>query len=333
MSARKLAVPAALAMTLLWAATFNGCSKSTAASRLSLVAYSTPKPVYDKLQASFAKTKAGKGVSWSTSYGASGDQSRAVASGLHADYVSFSLQTDMDRLVADGKVPAGWNTGPTKGIVSDSIVVFVVRKGNPKRIRSWEDLIRSDVKIVTPDPGSSGSARWNIMAGYGHVVLTGGSEQDGVEYLRKFFKNVVASPSSGREATSAFTAGTGDVLISYENEAIFARQHGQSLDYIVPDSTILIENPAAITKGASGKAKAFLDYALSEAGQTVFAENGYRPVIAGIRTRVTGANDPADPFPRPAKLFTIRDLGGWKQVAAKFFDQQNGIVTRIRQQK
>jgi sulfate transport system substrate-binding protein len=306
-------------------------SAGTSDSRQSLVAYSTPKPVYDQLTKDFAKTSKGKGVTWRTSYGASGDQSRAVESNLSADYVAFSLQTDMDRLVKDGKVATSWNQGPTKGMISDSVVVIVVRKGNPKHIEGWSDLVKPGIKIVTPDPGSSGSARWNTMAAYGQVVEGGGSPQEGEAYLRAFFKNVVASPSSGREATSTFTSGTGDVLISYENEAIFARQHDQAVDYIVPSSTLLIENPAAVTVHAAPAAKAFLAFAQSAAGQRVFAANGYRPVIDGIHVRVDGANNPTDPFPQPAKLFTIADLGGWTQVATKFFDEHDGIVTKIQQ--
>lgn len=328
-----------VALALTGALALAACSSSSnssgggSGSKLALVGYSTPKPVYDALTKAFAGTPAGKGTSWSESFGASGDQSRAVDSGLKADYVAFSLETDMDRLVKDGKVAKTWDAGPTKGFVSDSVVVLVVRKGNPKHITSWEDLVRPGIKVVTPNPFSSGSARWNILAAYGHVLADGGTESEANAYLKKLFANIVTQPASGREATTTFTSGTGDVLLSYENEAIFARQNGQAVDYVVPDDTLLIQNPAAVTVGAPAAAKSFLTYALSKAGQEVFRSNGYRPVLAGTTGDVKGANDPSDPFPTPSKLFEIGKLGGWDTVTTKFFDPKSGIITLIEEKK
>lgn len=324
----------AIALALAGAMALAACSSSSSGgTKLALVAYSTPKPVYDALTKAYAATAAGKGTAWSESFGASGDQSRAVVSGLKADYVAFSLQSDMDRLVKAGKVAASWDAGPTKGFVSDSVVALVVRKGNPKHVTSWEDLVRPGIKVVTPNPFSSGSARWNILAAYGHVLKDGGTEAEANAYLTKLFANIVTQPASGREATTAFTSGTGDVLISYENEAIFARQNGQAVDYVVPDDTLLIQNPAAVTVGASAAAKGFLAYALSPAGQQVFRSNGYRPVLGGTTGAVKGANDPADPFPTPAKLFQISTLGGWSAATTKFFDPKSGIITAIEEKK
>jgi sulfate/thiosulfate transport system substrate-binding protein len=229
-------------------------------------------------------------------------------------------------------VAEDWNTGPTKGIVSDSVVVLVVRKGNPKDIKGWDDLVKPGVGIVTPNPGSSGSARWNILAAWGHVTAAGGTEADAQAYLTKFFTNVAALPGSGRDATTAFTGGTGDVLISYENEAILARQSGEDFDYVVPDTTLLIENPGAVLKNADPKASTWLDFVLGETGQTEFAKKGFRPVIDGIEPGdVAGANDPADPFPVPSGLFTIeKDLGGWSAVNKKFFEEETGLVPQIQ---
>ena len=327
--ARGLSAAVLLTVTTIVAAGLAACSSSQSDGKsVHLVAYSVPKPAYDALSAAFEKTSNGKGVSFAASYGASGTQSKAVVNGQKADYVAFSLQPDMTKLVPKF-VDAGWNSGPTKGLVSDSIVVIAVRKGNPKHITGWDDLIKPGIKIVTPDPGSSGSAKWNILAAYTHVLQTGGTDDQAKDYLKKFFGNVVAKPSSGANATTTFLNGTGDALISYENEAIGARQKGQSLDYIVPDQSILIENPAAVTKTASASAKDFLTFVESEAGQKIFAAHGYRPVLPGVQPgTVDGANDPANPFPQVKNLETIADLGGWSAVNKKYFDD-GAIVPTI----
>jgi sulfate/thiosulfate transport system substrate-binding protein len=329
---RRRAGAALVAATASLLLTLTGCSSSSKASsghKLSLVAYSVPKPAYEALTSAFAATPNGKGVTWSSSYGASGTQSQAVINGQKADYVAFSLEPDMTKLVPKF-VDAGWNSGPTKGLVSKSVVVIAVRKGNPLHITGWSDLIKSGIKIVTPDPGSSGSAKWNVLAAYSHVLADGGTEAQAQAYLKAFFDHVVSKPSSGSNATSTFLNGTGDVLISYENEAIAARQKGQSLDYLVPAESILIENPAAVTKAAPKAAKDFLSFAESAEGQKVFASKGYRPVLPGVTVgNVAGANDPANPFPSVAKLETIADLGGWSAVNKKYFDKTDGIVTKI----
>lgn len=292
-----------------------------------MVAYSTPKTAYDAVIPLFQATSDGSGVNFEESFGASGDQSRAVAAGLPADYVAFSLQPDIDRLVKANIVNSDWNSGPTKGMVTDSVVVLAVRPGNPKNIHTWDDLLQQGVGIITPNPFSSGSARWNIMAAYGSWIKQGLSACDAQANLEKMFHNVLVQDTSGRNATQTFLAGQGDVLISYENEAIAAKQGGQDLDYVVPDQTILIENPAAVTNNgdATDKAKAFLAYVLSQPGQQTFADHGYRPVIDGV-TPPDGFE-----FPTPPGLFTIDDLGGWSAVTTQFFDPTNGVVTQIEQ--
>ena len=301
---------------------------------LSLVAFSVPKAANAAIETAFAATPQGEGTTWIESYGASGDQSRAVVAGLEADYVHFSLEGDVTRLVKEGLVADTWNACPNKGIVSTSVVVIAVRPGNPKGITGWDDLINDGVEIVTPNPGSSGSARWNILAAYGHILANGGSEDDAKAYLTEFFNHTVALPGSGRDATTAFLAGTGDVLISYENEAILARQEGAELDYVVPAETLLIENPAAVTVAADPRAQAFLDLVISDEGQTEFVKKGFRSLgnsISGVE--VEGANDPADPFPTPTSLLTITDdFGGWSATADKFFAEETGIVTIIQQE-
>ena len=298
---------------------------------IDLVGFSILEAANQPLIDAFEKTPDGKGVTFKTSYGASGDQSRAVEGGLDADAVHFSLEGDVTRLVEAGLVADDWNTGPTKGVLTQSVVAIVVRKGNPKNIQGWEDLVKPGVDIVTPNPGSSGSARWNILAAYGHTLATGGTDAEAQDYLKKFFDHTVALPSSGRDATTAFSGGTGDALISYENEAILARQKGEDFDYVVPDQTLLIENPGAVTKDAPAVAQKWLDYQVSEEGQKSYASFGFRPLVDVGDVQVDGANDPANPFPQPKQLLTIaKDFGGWSDAADKFFDEENGIVTKIQ---
>lgn len=326
-------IAVALGATLLAACGSSEEAGSGGSTQLSLVGFAVPKAGNNAAQKAFAQTDAGKGTTWKESYGASGDQSRAVANGLKADYVHFSITPDVTRLVDSGDVAKDWNAGANKGIVTDSVVVLVVREGNPKKITGWDDLAKDGVGIVTPNPGSSGAARWNILAAYQHIIAGGGSEKDASDYLAKVFSNVKALPGSGRDATTAFQGGTGDVLISYENEAILARQNGEKIDYIVPDDTLKIENPAAVTTKANPKAKAFLDFVLTKEGQEQYVSKGFRPLdsVEGVTVgTVKGANDESDPFPTPTKLFTIDgDFGGWDAINKKFFDENDGIITKL----
>jgi sulfate transport system substrate-binding protein len=325
--ARRLAVISSAVLVLAAAA---GCSSSgaDASSSVAVVGYSVPQPAYDALESAFQKTAAGKGVTFTSSFGPSGSQSKAVAAGQKADYVALSVAPDVQNLVP-GHVDPSWSSGAKKGIVSDSVVVIVVRKGNPLHIKGWDDIVKPGVKIVTADPASSGSAKWNVLAAYEHEIATGGSPADAKAYLTKFFGNTVSRASSGAVAMTQFLSGTGDVLISYEDEAIAARQAGNDVDYVVPDDTFLIENPAAVTKTASQPAKDFLAFVRSDAGQKIFASKGFRPVSKAVDVgTVPGANNPSKPFPEPRHLTTIADLGGWNAVNEKFFGD-DGLVTTI----
>jgi len=304
----------------------SGGSSDNGSKQLSLVAYSTPQVVYDSIVPNFQKTGAGEGVSLKSSFGGSGEQSRAVEAGLPADIVAFSLAPDVDRLVEADLVRSDWNQGPHDGFVSTSVVTFAVRKGNPKNIKTWDDLLKPGVEVVTPNPFTSGGAKWNLLAAYGAKSDGGKDPQAGLGFLRELLtKHVKVQDKSAREALQTFTSGTGDVLLAYENEAITAQKKGQKLDFVTPQDTIKIENPIAVTEKAGPEARAFLDFVLSEAGQEKFVEWGYRPVNEAVLEANTSK------FPEPAGLFTIRDLGGWNKVNDEMFDPEKGSVAKIEE--
>jgi sulfate transport system substrate-binding protein len=321
-----IGLPAAL-FALLLALVAAGCGSSDSNSssgggKLDVVGYSTPETVYeDSLEPGFQKTSDGGGVSFSNSFGASGDQSRAVEAGQPASVVHFSQAGDMSRLVDAGLVSKNWDKQPYDGIAQDSVVVMTVRKGNPKGLHSLDDLLTKDVSIVTPNPFSSGSARWNIMAVYGSQINEGKSPQQALDAVKTVLEKTKVQPGSARDALAAFTQGEGDVLLSYENEAIKAKDEGEDVDYVVPPSTILIQTPIAVTKDAPAAAQKFLDYIWSDAGQKIWAENGYRPVNKKLV-------DPKQ-FPTPKDLFTIAEFGGWDKVNDEFFDDTAGSVAKI----
>lgn len=329
-----------MVVTACAAAVLAGCSSSPSSSgksggngssspvTINLVAYSTPASAYAVLISAFEKTPAGKNVTVSTSFGASGTQAKNVINGQPADVVNFSLEPDMSKLVKAGLVSSSWDSvGPAKGNVTDSIVVFVVRKGNPLNIHSWSDLTKPGVQVVTPNPFSSGSARWNIMAAYGAAIKNGDSPSAAQAYLRAMLKNTVSQPSSASDAMEEFVSGTGNVLLDYEDDAIASIRKGADIQYIVPPQTILIENPIAVVSSSSHKAaaQAFENYLLSKAGQELWAKEGYMPVLSGAAA-AAGVT-----FQKPQTLFTISDLGGWSAVSTSFFDPTSGIVAKIEQ--
>jgi sulfate/thiosulfate transport system substrate-binding protein len=321
-----------LLVALLAAAAVAGCGGSYTAAqaggdgsggKLTLVAYSTPEEAYRELIPAFNRTPEGEGVAFDQSYASSGEQSRAVEGGLPADVVEFSLEPDITRLVDAGLVDESWNRNEYDGMVTDSVVVFIVRKGNPKNIRSWDDLVTGDVEVLEPNPFTSGGAKWNIMAAWGAQLEQGRSEQEARQYLAKLFENVPVLDKSAREALQTFSSGKGDVLLGYENEAILAQQQGEDVDYVIPDQTILIENPIAVVNetGNRAKAEAFVDFLYTEEAQRIFAEKGYRPVVEGLLDE--------ERFPTPDTLFEIDRFGGWDAVNDKFFDPENGVVAEI----
>jgi sulfate transport system substrate-binding protein len=309
-------------------ASTGNAAASTGSTTLQLVAYSTPKKAYDALTAAFGQTAQGKGVTFGQSFGASGAQSRAVDSGQPADVVAFSLTPDMTRLVKDGIVAKSWNANPYKGFSSDSVVVFVVRKGNPKHIAGWDDLIKPGVDVITPNPSTSGSARWNILAGYGARLKEGKTPAQALAYVKTLLtKSVSVQDASASAALQTFTGGKGDVLLDYESDALAAKKAGDPIDIVYPKQTILIQTPIAVTTKSShaSQAQAFVNWQWSTAGQTVWAQKGYRPVLQSVARQFAGK------FPTPPQLFTIDYLGGWTKVAKTFFAPSTGEVTKIEQ--
>ena len=292
---------------------------------ISLVAYSTPKEAYAELIPAFNKTPEGKGVKFTQSYGASGDQARAVESGLPADIVALSLAPDVDKLVEPGLVEANWADDEHQGFVTNSVVVFAVRKDNPKNIKTWDDLTKEGVEVITPNPFTSGGAKWNLMAAYGAQREQGKSHEEALDYLHKLLQNTPVQDKSAREALATFAGGKGDVLLAYENEAITAQAAEVELEYVIPDETILIQNPAAVTTEAKSpeKAKAFLEFLRTPEAQDIYASKGYRSVL--------GDHVDESTYPTPKSLFKIDEFGGWDKVNADFFDPDTGAVAKIEQ--
>jgi sulfate transport system substrate-binding protein len=319
-----------LALLAALAAVASGCggqssSTSGGAKKLTLAAYSTPKEAYAELIPAFQKTAAGKGVSFDQSYAASGEQERAVEGGLPADLVALSLEPDVSKLVKAGLVDKDWNKDRYKGFVTNSVVTLAVRKGNPKHIRTWDDLLQPGVEVITPNPFTSGGAKWNIMAAYGAQLQAGKSEAEALAYVKKLLGKVPVLDKSAREALQTFSSGKGDVLIAYENEALTAQDKGEKVDYVTPGATLLIENPAAVVNKTKSpkQGRAFLSFLRTDAAQKIFASKGYRSVKPELVD--------AKKYPKPADLFTIAKFGGWSKVNDEFFDPSSGKIAKIFQ--
>jgi sulfate transport system substrate-binding protein len=292
-----------------------------AGSNLSVVGYSIPTTVFPKLEAAY-----GNGVSFSNSFAASEVQSKAVAAGLPADVVNFSITTDMDRLVEAKLVDRTWSANRYHGIVSKSVVVFVLRNGNPKRIRTWDDLVKPGVDVVFPNPFSSGGARWDVMAAYGSQLREHKSPAKARAYLKQLFQHNVSQDTSGRNALNTFLSGKGDVLLDYESDAKLAQSQGRPVFYLIPKATLQIETPIAAVNGPNkAAAQKFVNWLLTKPAQTIWADNGFRPVDVSV------AREYAQQFPPRPQLFTIGFVGGWGRVNTQFFDPTHGIVAKIEQ--
>lgn len=304
----------------------GGGGQGNSRTSITLVAYSAPEPGWSKVIPAFNASQQGKGVQVVTSYGASGDQSRGVVDGKPADIVNFSVEPDITRLVKAGKVSKDWDKDATKGIPFGSVVTLVVRQGNPKNIKDWDDLLKPGVEVITPSPLSSGSAKWNLLAPYAVKSEGGRNPQAGVDFVNKLVsQHVKLRPGSGREATDVFVQGSGDVLISYENEAIATERQGKPITHVNPPQTFKIENPLAVvtTSPHLEAATAFKNFQYTADAQKLWAAAGFRPVDPAVAADVRGQ------FPVPLKLWTVTDLGGWDTVDPRLFDKKTGSITQI----
>jgi sulfate/thiosulfate transport system substrate-binding protein len=325
---RGVAGGAALAGLSLMPGLARAAGTRSLGGNLNLVAYSTPKPVMAKIISDFQATPAGQGISFSQSYGASTSQAKAVIAGLPADLVFLSTGDDVNLLVDAGLVNQNWDEQGYSGIAADTVVVFALRDGNPKHIKGWDDLIKPGVQVVTPNPFSSGSAKWNILAAYGAQRHLGKTDSQAIAYVQKLFKNVVSQDTSGSNATNTFLSGKGDVLITYESEAINARLQGKNIQYVIPRQTMLIELPIAVLKGSSNLdlANKFIQFARSEPEQEVFGQFGFRPVNKAAAAKFKN-------FPVRPGQFSIDDktIGGWRVADKKWFDPSHGLMVKIEQ--
>jgi sulfate transport system substrate-binding protein len=315
-----------LVLSLLALASAAVASAAGRDTNLSVAAYSIPTAVFPKLESAYSATAAGRGVQFQNSFAASEVQSKAVAAGLPADVVNFSITTDVDRLVQAHLVDKTWANNKYKGIVSKSVVVFVLRNGNPKHIKTWDDLTKPGVQVVFPNPFSSGGARWDVMAAYGAMLREGKKPKQAVAYLQQLFKHNVSQDTSGRNALNTFLSGKGDVLLTYESDAKSAQAAGKPVFYLIPKATLQIETPLAVVN-TSNKAAAtkFVNWLYTPAAQTIWAENGFRPVDTTVLKKFKAQ------FPPRPQLFKIGYVGGWNKVNTQFFDPTNGIVAKIEQ--
>jgi sulfate transport system substrate-binding protein len=320
-------VPAFVAALVVAAAAgaASTAGSSSKAVTLNLVAYSTPRPVLTRLIEEFRKTPAGSDVTIRASYGPSSAQGQAVANGLPADGVILNTGNDINDLVDKGLISPSWDKQSYKGVVWNSTVVFGLRNGNPKRIKGWNDLVRPGVEAVTVNPFTGGIAKWNILAAYVAQRRLGKSEKQAIAYLQRFYaNNVVSQDSSGSNATNTFLSGKGDVLLTFESEAINGK-----IPYVIPRQTMLIDVYIAVVEKSQYKAEwnAFSRFLKSYPAQRILAQNGYRPVekraIAEYRSK----------FPIRAGETQITDklLGGWRAVDKEWFDPSRSIMQRIEQ--
>lgn len=318
-----------IAMLVAAFAALAAAAGAAAGTNLSLVAYSTPKPVLAKIISAFEQTPAGKDVSFTQSYGPSTNQAKAVAAGQPADVVFLSTGDDVNLLVDQGLVDPKWNRQSYDGIAADTVVVFAVRNGNPKHIKGWADLVRPRVQVVTPNPFSSGSAKWNVLAAYGAERRLGKTDAQATAYVKQLFQHVVSQDTSGANATNTFLSGKGDVLITYESEAINARLQGKNIQYVIPRQSMLIELPVAVTKSSARRdaANAFIRYLKSVPAQQLFAQYGFRPV----NKQVAGEASVRKEFPSRPGLFRVDDryIGGWRRADKVWFDPSSGRMAQI----
>jgi sulfate/thiosulfate transport system substrate-binding protein len=326
----------------------NSASETPAASpvaankqnvELTLVSFAVTKAAHEAIIPKFVekwKQEHNQTVTFKQSYGGSGSQTRAVIDGLPADIVHLALAGDTEKIQKAGLIEPGWEKeAPNNAIVSKSVAALVTRQDNPKGIKTWADLAKDGVKLITADPKTSGVARWNFLALWNSVIKTGGDEAKAIDFVTKVYKNVPILARDAREATDAFfKQGQGDALINYENEIILAQQKGEKVTAIIPDVNISIDNPIAVVDknvdkhGTREVAEAFVKYLYTPAAQQEFAKLGFRPVDE----TVANTKEVADKFPKVKTLGTVKDFGGWTTIDQKFF-ADGGVFDKIQSQK
>ena len=303
----------------------DGSASAKKDVQLTIVSFAVTKAAHDKIIPKFVeqwKKEHNQNVSFQPSYGGSGSQTRAVIDGLEADIVHLALALDTKKIEKAGLIQPGWEQeAPNDAIVSKSVGAIVTREGNPKGIKTWEDLSKPEVKVITANPKTSGGARWNFLAVWGSVTKTGGDENKALDLTTKVIKNAPVLPKDAREASDVFfKQGQGDALINYENEMILAAQNGEKLPYVIPEVNISIDNPIAVVDknvdkhGTREVAEAFVKFLYTPEAQREFAKVGFRPVDPTVEQEV------ASQYPKVKTLFTVKDLGGWDEVQKKFFD-------------
>jgi sulfate transport system substrate-binding protein len=332
-------------VSLFLAGILQGCggggSKDGNRVTVILGAYTTPREAYGKALIpafqKFWKEKTGQDVEFQESYQASGAQCRAIIGGFEADIAALSLEGDIDKIAEAGLITHDWKLKENRGIVSTSIVVIAVRPGNPRNIRDWADLTQPGLNVLTPDPKTSGGAQWNINAIYGAALrgFAGVAKDDKAaaqEFLKSVLRNVSIMDKGARESITTFEKGVGDVAITYENEVLVGRQSGQNYDYVVPYSTILIENPIAIidknvdNHGTREVAEGFVNFLWTEEAQRGFAKYGLRAVVPTAVSAEVLAQ-----FPPVVDLWKIDYLGGWKRVTNEIYGPQ-GIYSKVTEE-
>jgi sulfate/thiosulfate transport system substrate-binding protein len=317
----------------------SGSNQSSANKKVTLIlgAYTTPREAYGKAIIpafqKYWKEKTGQEVEFQESYQASGAQSRAIIGGFEADIAALSLEGDIDKIADAGLITHDWKSKANKGMVSTSIVVIATREGNPKGVKDWADLTKQGLNVLTPDPKTSGGAQWNINAIYGAALrgFAGTPKDDQAaakEFLKSVFKNVSIMDKGARESITNYEKGVGDVAITYENEVLVGRQAGQKYEYVIPRSTILIENPVALIDknvdkhGVREVAQAFIDFLLTKEAQRGYAKYGLRPIDTDVAKEVQSQ------YPAVEDLWKIDYLGGWKKVSQDIYGPQ-GVYTKI----
>jgi sulfate transport system substrate-binding protein len=328
-----------IAMSLLASCGGQATSTSNGTGPVTLIlgAYTTPREAYGELIPLFAaqwKEKKGQEVTFEESYLGSGAQARAINEGFEADVAALSLDGDIKKIADAGLITHDWHVPPYNGMVSTSIVVFAVRKGNPKNIHDWADLAQPGLEILTPDPKTSGGAQWNILALFGAALrgkiegVPANDEAAAIDFLKSVLKNVTAFDKGARGSITNFETGVGDVAITYENEALVGQQSGQDYEFVIPTSTILIENPVSVVDtyvdkhGTREVAEAFVQFLFSKEAQEVFAKHGLR----SLDKEVAAATEAQ--YPPVTDLFTIGDqFGGWSEAGPKYFGD-SGIYTQ-----